>query len=274
MMRPARSRVQHGMPSCTRYGCKREECMEARRRASRRNYHAAKTEGPARVSSEEAFQYGHKLMRAGVSALDIAERSGVSPTQVRRLLRGELPGMLRETSDAILGVPMPDEGKPGREDGLVDATGARRRLQALAVQGFSTTVLSVESGVMRLTISDIRAGTQKRIRLSTLRVVVALHEKLWDVDPLDLGVKLSAVSRTKKHAEREGWLPTEAWSDIDDPDCKPALGAPRYVVLTEDAQELMEKQGYTRKAAAERLGVKTDTLNAAMAYYAKAKAVS
>ena len=81
---------------------------------------------------------------------------------------------------------MPENGRPGREDGWVDATGARRRLQALAVQGFSTTVLWAESGIARLTVSDIRSGTQQRIRASTLRVIIALHNKLWDVDPLDM----------------------------------------------------------------------------------------
>lgn len=270
MERPKNSRVRHGMASCTRYGCDREECREARRRSSRENYHAARTEGPARVPSDEAMQYALKLTRAGLSAKDISERSGVSISQALRLLRGDLPGMLRVNADAILAVPMPGDGMPGRQDGWADATGARRRLQALALQGFSTTVLSDESGLMRLTISDIRSGSQERIKLSTLRVVIALHDRFWDVDPLGMGVKSSAVSRTVKHAEREKWFPTEAWDDIDDPACEPRRKpTPKYVRTTEDFRELTEKFGLNRRQAADRLGMSVDAVNAAVGYYEK-----
>jgi hypothetical protein len=263
------------MASCTRYGCDREECREARRRASRENYHAAKREGPARVPSDEAYAYAVELIRASLSPTDIAERSGVSVTQVRRLLRGGLPGMLRVNSDAILGVAMPHESKPGRGDGWADATGARRRLQALAVQGFSTTVLWSESGVARLTVSDIRSGAQQRICLSTLRVIVLLHDRLWDADPLGMGVKLSAVARTVKHAEREGWLPTEAWDDIDDPACEPRKKpTPKYVRTAEDFGELTGRFGLNRRQAADRLGMSVDAVNAALGYYGKRTAAA
>jgi transcriptional regulator with XRE-family HTH domain len=275
MDRPKRSQVRHGMASCTRYGCTREECREARRRASRENYHAAKSEGPARVPSDEAYEHAVELIRASLSPIDIAERSGVSVTQVRRLLRGGLPGMLRVNSDAILGVPMPHESKPGRGDGWADATGARRRLQALAIQGFSTTVLSDESGVARLTISDIRAGTQQRICLSTLRVIILLHDRLWDVDPLDMDLRLSAVTRTIKHAERERWLPTEAWDRIDDPACEPRKKpTPKYVRTAEDYDELTSRFGLNRRQAAERLEMSVDAVNAALGYYEKRMAAA
>jgi hypothetical protein len=228
-----------------------------------------KEDGPARAPSDEAYAYAVELVRASLSSSDIAERSGVSGSQVRKLLRGDLPTMLRVNSDAILGVPMPHESRPGSRGGWADATGARRRLQALAVQGFSAPVLSNESGVARLTINLIRAGTQQRIQLSTVRVIALLHDKLWDVNPLDTGSKLVAVSRTMKHAEREGWLPTEAWDDIDDPDCKPVLNTPKYIRIAEDYRELTQEQGYDRKGAAKRLGVTVDGLNAALGYYNK-----
>lgn len=257
------------MASCVRYGCKKPECMEARRKSNRANYHGLK-EGGARVSSEEAHRHALGLVSAGMSAQDIAARSGVSVTQVRRLLRGALPGVLRVNSDAILGVIVPDE-HTSMTDGLADATGAMRRLRALSVQGFSTTVVSQESGIVRLAISEIRSGDQSRLRVSTLRSIVALHEKFWDTDPLDLGVALSSVVRTKNYAEKQKWWPTEAWDDIDAPECRPSLKTPRYVALTEDARELINEYGYTRKEAAERLGVKTDTLTSAMIYYDKVK---
>ena len=265
MQGPKNSRVKHGTASCVRYGCTREECREARRRNDR----AAWREGPSRAPSDEAYAYAVELTRANLSPNDIAERSGVSQSQVRKLLRGDLPTMMRVNLDAILGVPMPHEGNPGFRGGWTDATRARRRLQALAVQGFSTPFLSRESGMARLTINLIRTGAQQRIQLSTMREIVFLHDKFWDVDPLDIGLKLAAVSRTMKHAKREGWLPTEAWSDIDDPDCKPLLNTPKYIRIAEDYRELTQEQGYDRKGAAKRLGVTVDGLNAALGYYNK-----
>jgi hypothetical protein len=139
----------------------------------------------------------------------------------------------------------------------------------LAVQGFSAPFLSGESGIATLTINRIRTGVQQRIQLATMRTIVLLHDKFWDMDPLDAGLELPGISRTMKHAKREGWLPTEAWGDIDDPDCRPVLNTPKYVRIAEDYRELTQEQGYDRKGAAKRLGVTVHGLNAALGYYNK-----
>jgi hypothetical protein len=104
------------------------------------------------------------------------------------------------------------------------------------------------------------------------RSITLLHDRLWDANPLELGVSAGDATRARKWGERQGWHPTEAWADIDDPECKPVLSTPRYVALVEDAQELMNKQGYTRIQAAERLGISREYLNSVFAYYSKMKA--
>lgn len=256
------------MDSCARYGCDRPECLEAQRKAARERYRDLK-DGGSRVSAEEASDYAAKLVNSGMSAIDISVRSGISATQVRGLLRGGCGNILRMTAQAVLGVPMPDRDRLPEAEGYTDSTGATRRLQALSVQGFPLPPMAEGTGLTNRTVSLIRAGSRERIKVSGLRRIVLLHDRLWDEDPLKLGITASAVTRARQWAAEQKWHPTEAWTDIDDPECIPQKTAPRYVSLTEDARELMEEYGHTRKAAAERLGVKSDTLTAAMHYYDK-----
>lgn len=266
MDRPKNSRVRHGMASCARYGCKRETCLEAQRRATRENYHGQK-DGGARVSCSEVTPYVVKLVNAGMSVVDISDRSGVSPTQVRLIFRSKLERVHRVTAEAILGIPFPEGGRFPDTDGLTDATGARRRLQALTVQGFSVALMAEEGDMQTRTISAIRSGLREQVRVSRLRAIVVMHDALYDADPQEMGLAPSASTRARQWAAEQGWWPTEAWADIDDPDCKPNLKTPRYVILTENYRELSAVQGYDKRDAADRLGVTVGTLDKAVRYY-------
>lgn len=274
MKRPVNSRVRHGMSSCARYGCTKAECMEAQRRAHRATAADLREGVRSTVPAAEATAYALDLVNAGMSPMDIAERSGVSVTRVKGIIQGKCGRIYRVTEAAILGIEIPEDGWTLITDGLANSVGTQRRLRALSLQGFPLPLLAGELKTTVRTVSEVRMGSRPRVRISLLRAVTKLHDRLWDEDPLSFGVSASSVTRAKQWAQAQGWYPTEAWADINDPDCEPVLKTPRYVVLTEDAQELMERQGYTRKMAAERLGVKVDTLNAAMAYYAKAKAMA
>lgn len=271
MMRPAKSRVRHGMASCARYGCKRAECVEARRRNRRQTDQNLREGQRFTVSAAKATRHAQALERAGMSTIDISERSGVSTTRVKQILQGRRERIYRTTEEALLGIPIPEDGWTPIRDGRTNAVGARRRLQALAVQGFPTSVLVEETRLDDRTISELRSGVRSQVQVSRLRLIIEVHDRLWDVDPLSMGVPSASVTRARQWAAKQNWYPTEAWADIDDPDCKPVLKTPRYIALTEDARELMAHQGYTRKGAAERLGVEVDTLNAAMAYYDRVK---
>lgn len=267
MERPKNSRVRHGMPSCARYGCKRDECLEAERRAHREIHRSLRQGVQSRVSVEDAHLHAGLLVLAGMSPTDIADLSGVSVTHVKYVIQGSVERIHRDTQDAILGIPVPQDGWETRTDGLTDSTGTARRLRALAVQGFPLSALSERSGLTARTISEMRAGLRPQVFISNMRTVAELHEAIWDRDPLEDGIPQSSVTRAKDWAAKQKWHPTEAWDDIDDPECQPQKGTPRYVILTEDAHELMTGQGYTRQHAAERLGVSVSALNRAESYY-------
>lgn len=272
MQRPANSKIRHGNPLCCRYGCDRRECVEASRAYKRENDAARRAGIRATVSVAKALEHMHTLLKSDMPTPDMAKISGVDTKTLTKILNGRCEHIHWTTEEAILGIPIPEESWKSSADCYVNALPAVRRLQALGVQGFTVPILSREIGADRTVISAVRSGKRPRIRMSTMRAIKEVHDRLYDADPSDFGVPPGDLTRARRWAERQGWFPTEAWADIDDPDCKPVVGTPRYVVLTEDARELMEEQGYTRPQAADRLGVKYDTLKSAILYYDRVKA--
>lgn len=214
------------------------------------------------------MEYIELLARAGMPVSEMAQISGVSETRIGTLRRGTQEQIYRVTEEAILGIPMPREGYVPKSGGLVEATGACRRLQALAVQGFPLEVLAGETESAMTTLWSLRSGSRTQIHVFKLREIVEVHDRLWDSNPSELGISDDTANRTRRHAKRQKWYPTEAWEDIDDPACKPVLKTPKYKRLTEDAQELYD-QGYDSAAVAERLGVSQLTLRSAKSHYTK-----
>lgn len=97
---------------------------------------------------------------------------------------------------------------------LIDGTGTRRRLEALAVNGWSFVDLGARLGVSGRAARKFGPGP---IHRDTAAKVVRLYDELWDVP----GGSLHAARR----AAAKGWVPALAWDDdvIDDPDSLPSL---------------------------------------------------
>ncbi|MBV9023351.1 MAG: hypothetical protein JO362_06060 [Streptomycetaceae bacterium] len=99
----------------------------------------------------------------------------------------------------------------------IDATGTRRRLQALIAAGWPQAQLAVRMGM-----SPGNFGAtigRERVVVRTARAVQALYDELWRADPREHGVDNQAYSRARNHARVNGWAPVGAWDDerIDDP---------------------------------------------------------
>lgn len=105
---------------------------------------------------------------------------------------------------------------------FVDATGARRRLQALMTLGYTATQLGRSAGVSRYVIHDI-IETQRLVQRGKLALVADLYDELWDAPPpANQGQRY-----VSNMAARRGWAPPMAWDDdtIDDPTAEPRLEA-------------------------------------------------
>lgn len=291
MGRPVNSNVVHGMASCVRYGCKLPECKTAWAR-SRKKWRVDRERGiHARVPAEDARLHGKALMEAGMSLGDMVDKTGFSKTTIADILAGRVEQIDRDTAEAILALPIPDEGYQFKHDGLVDALCAMRMLRALSANGFSLPVLAREVGSSGETIGGVRSGRRQRVRISLDRKILQAYERLWKADPVDFGISVGDREKAKSWAASKGWAPPAAWDDDeirdpnahpgeflrletpDAPDHEPTPSTPNYVILAEDAQELMsEEYRLTAKEAARRLGVSPQQLGNALSHYSKAKA--
>lgn len=198
-----------GIPECPR-------CVEARRRSQARWSNLRKLGYKHYLSAEPVRRHVEELLAGGMTYTAIAERAGVSVTTVEDAGR-EQSEVHRVTAEAILGVPLTPH-----PEGQIDATGTRRRLQALATLGWSQNAIvaeSVHTGTP-LTLSVVRyimAGTSPTVRVRTRDAVASLYERCSMIRP----APSRAVSMARAIARREGYLPPLAWNDIDDPNEQP-----------------------------------------------------
>ncbi|MFH8295103.1 hypothetical protein [Streptomyces sp. NPDC018059] len=117
-----------------------------------------------------------------------------------------------------------------------------------------------------------------RVQADTARAVRRLYDRLWDADPAEHGVAQRYLSRAVHHALARDWPPPAAWDDdtIDAPEALFDLGVrvPRHRALAENADWLAEQYGYSRRHAADRLGVTKNTLDQSISRARREQAVS
>ena len=151
---------------------------------------------------------------------------------------------------------MPDPGggrlMPRRDPAAVDATGTRRRIQALGFIGHTRAALAAQLG----TTADhlTYALYQPHVPEDLARRVRRVYNELWDVVPAG-----AAADRARASARHNRWVSPLAWDDddIDDPAAVPQMGertGDRAAALKEDSDWLL-RFGYPLEVAAERLGV-------------------
>ena len=154
-----------------------------------------------------------------------------------------------------------------------DATGSRRRLQALAYLGWSQWALAARLGMSPMFVRCIQAGGQGVITTAHAAAIAAVYDELWDQYP-----DSRQAEWVRSRARQAGWVPPLAWDDdapgdatytghgIDDPDAVPAPAWQRpqrtRLAPADQAAELTELVGLglSLNRAALRLGVSGATL--------------
>lgn len=218
----------HGTMGRAKYGpagrdhhnaCHCRECRNARRRSAlRRELH-----GPAYVDATPARQHVTGLLAAGMTRHQVALLAGVDRTQIRHLMVGQngrppARGLRPETAAALLTV-QPDASQPA-EGATCDATGTRRRLQALMANGWPAQVLAarllgLDNDTGRSAI--LQVARRERVRSSTALAVRALYVELAD--------RTGPSQWCRTYYRGRGWLPPLFWDDdtIDDTTYVPPL---------------------------------------------------
>jgi AraC-like DNA-binding protein len=158
------------------------------------------------------------LRAAGIGVERIAKLAGLSVSHIRQLAqhdRGDSPTTQRvrpSTAKRVLGIHIDD---PRRAAGSrVDATGTRRRLQALIATGWTAELLAAELGRRPNTLH--RSMTSASVTARTAHEVASLYERLCNATPpRATSEQAAAANAARAHAAAQGWLPPLAWDDID-----------------------------------------------------------
>ena len=181
------------------------------------------------VPADRARGHVRWLSSCGVGWEQAATLAGVPKGTVSKLLYGAggTPPSRRirpETEAAILAVRPALDVVDGRT--IVDGTGTRRRLQALARCGWPMSRLSARlDGPGRQLDTILRRDA--RVRAATARAVRVLYDDLWDqAPPEETREDRAAAAYARNRARKQGWVPPLAWDDdeIDDPAAVPARG--------------------------------------------------
>lgn len=144
----------------------------------------------------------------------------------------------------------------------LDATGTRRRLQALTTLGWDYKTLADMLGV-RPQVVHRWTSTATVYRHNAQRVA-ALYEQLsMRFPPTDTESQRNVIGRTKALARRRGFAPPLAWDNIDN-DPTPAGTRDRKPLSTLAEYRHLTEGGITPDRAMQRLGVKRSAIEAAI----------
>lgn len=200
---------------CRCVGCKREQS----RYAKHRRVKSAQGLNDL-VDAQPARLHVLRLMEMGMTHGTIAINAGMVNSGLQALLGIKINGnrtkrLHRRTAARILAVSY----TPAIGTTYTDPTGSRRRLQDLALRGFSSVELSMVCGVQSHTLTEVRAGKRVIVRLRTAEAVTALHKRLEGLTPTH--TSLSGQTSVIAAAKKAGYAPLAAFDDVDDADERP-----------------------------------------------------
>lgn len=234
-VRPHGTYSKYVTEKCRCLHCKRANRDRNRRWARTKAMAALGMADPLWVDAEPVRRHVRSLMAAGMGVPRIQQTSGVSKGVLTRLVygapgRGEAPSRKIRPGNAAkllaLRVPRPADSALA-DSALVDATGTRRRLQALVAVGWSGAELMRRIGVIGTDFPKL--AHRDRVLARTERAVRALYDQLWDAaPPASTRFARATRSRALSFAAARGWAPPMAWDDatIDDPAARAATGEP------------------------------------------------
>lgn len=243
--------AQHSHGTRVAYVVDRCRCTECREAATayernRRRQTAYGRFDTGRVDAAPVRDHIRYLMENGVSYKQVSKLSGVSLSAVGAILygRGErghdpYPRVHRGTAEKILAVK-PSLGVMA-EGRCIDATGTRRRLQALVAIGWSQSRLGAAIGITPGNFH--RTMRSHQVTVATAKAVRELYEREWNNPQTgDDWHSKTAATRARKHAKAQGWVPPLAWDDdtIDDPATVPAAMVESGILHGEERVEEIE----------------------------------
>jgi transcriptional regulator with XRE-family HTH domain len=249
----------HNTLTCyANYRCRRPECVE------RKNAWARTRDRGLRAGTWQPLQdaapvrvHLRKLLDAGLTQQRVADLAGVPHQSIADLIqgrgtRGVRHRTTREWAAKILAID-PTQACPAR----VDATGSRRRIQALVTAGWPLLHIGRQMGLNPQRPEQIIR--QERVYATTRDTITDGYERLSAMRPERNGVPKDKARLSRNLGKANRWPTISYWADrmdvIDDPHFEPLYGVTRRELVAQDAGWLMRTQGLDKNAVAERLGV-------------------
>ncbi|MBD9721912.1 helix-turn-helix transcriptional regulator [Streptomyces caniscabiei] len=177
------------------------------------------------TNAEPARRHVLAIQATGMGLAGISRHTGVNRGSLDHLIYGSHPippaAQIRtENAEALLAYwPNLDHYE---DRAVIDATGTRRRMQALAVAGWPSNAIHRHIRVGNpQTIEKLRARTKVTALLA--RTTRDFYDAVSAKTAEDYGVEPWVAGRTRTWAAKRQWAGPEAWDPdtIDDPDAHP-----------------------------------------------------
>lgn len=257
-----REAPHHNTLTCyTEYKCRLPECVDRFNgwQRDRLRAMAAGTWQPY-IDAAPVREHLLKLHAAGITPHRIEVLTGLDWKSIRLFTQpcvNQGRGMTRRTTPEIAAKILAIEVAPFLS-GRVDATGTRRRLQALSAIGWPLRELGPHIGVEPDGVRRI-VSRGSRVFGSTAQAVADAYDELRTSKPQKHGVSDLGINRALRRAKQLRWAPPKYWNQhpgaIDDPHFESSYGVTRREIVAQDAHFLMTTNGLDKNAVAARLGI-------------------
>lgn len=202
--------------SCYQNGCPERACKEADYRymsALRLDHHRGQRR---RTDATQTRVHIERLLAAGWTQAQIARAARLNHRVMTAVLAGQRT-VANDTARGVLNIPIGPAPDDARD---VDATGTRRRVQALVAFGWPLAQLAPRFGLYTTNLGLIANGRRAYVHATTAETVAADYRRLSRLP--------GPSARARADAARKGWASPAAWDEdtIDDPAAVPDLDQP------------------------------------------------
>lgn len=246
----------------TDYRCRLPECVERRNEWQRERRRQQREGQPALVDAGPVRAHLLRLQAAGISTYRVALAAGIDDWTVRAFMPSSTGRRARKhRTSPDIAAKILSVGMETATSGSVDGTGTRRRIQALAANGWPLRQLSGHLGVNATYVGDLIRRTEQGqpVLAATAEKAARAYDGLKDARPLRHGIDPRAANRIRAVAAAKKWAPPSYWASrmdvIDDPDFEVMYGLTRREQIAQDANWIMTTVGLSRAETAARLGV-------------------
>lgn len=251
-----RTAPQHGERRCYLRGCRRPECRAANYRYMSKLRLERQRGQRRRTCIKHVTDHVQNLIDAGWTQAQIERATGVGHRSIAPILAGSQPNVGVRTEQRLLALPV---GPPPCDARDIDATGTRRRIQALVAIGYNYPTLGRHIGLHGDAVGRIARGENPVVRTSTAEATAVAYRQLSRTPGRSVRARFLAAG--------QGWHGPLAWDDIDNPAAVPET-CPQQLQLTREQQaalrraeiEHLDRFGVPAQEIAARLGIADSTV--------------